>query len=67
MKKIIFFAILFLLAFSFVFAEQKEGIQDKIREFFSLFLDILIKFFQLIQEFFGLIVKLLLWLKQQIS
>lgn len=68
-KKIIFI-ILFLLLFTAFFvkaAPNQAGIDDKIKEFFSLFLDLLIKFFQLVQEFFGLIIKFLLWLKEKLT
>lgn len=64
----ILFSLFFLAAFSFAANEKKEtGIWRKVVEFLSLLLDLLIKLFQLIQDFFGLIIKFLNWLKQQIS
>lgn len=57
-----------LIFFGLVNIVQAQGengsFKTKIIEFLSAVIDIMIKFFQLIQEFFGLFIRFFEWIKQ---
>lgn len=68
--KIFLIFVLFLSLFEIVFAktkiEKENGLKQKLLEFIASLIDLLIRFVQLIQDFFGLIVKFLNWIKESI-
>lgn len=57
-----------LIFFGLVNVAQAQGgdgsFKTKIIEFLSAVIDIMIKFFQLIQEFFGLFIRFFEWIKE---
>lgn len=65
---LVFFLCIFL--FQVVFAKEKvekeNELKQKLLEFIASLIDLLIRFVQLIQDFFGLIIKFLNWIKESI-